>query len=590
MNTEQDPHFENNQSKSRNDSSSIEDSAVEPTSSTNHIQKTNLLNHSQMTHSPESTDNEQVAKINAYEFPSFSNLIPKNTAPNQTNENSVQSLDNHQTANLNKSNNQLEGIQIEHPESAELTVSNSDSQTVFDNSQFQNQSPLETTNISNELEGDSSEIPAVNTLDEDQSNLAENDQLNNDSILNQTIRSDSTWPRDDSAELQNKVTINPKITHFNNPELIPELPANYQQSQSDEVNQPQEFKVDFDPSLIKPQFDQGKLPLADPTTPEILEQPRRGFMIAITGLLVIVLIGGAYFYWRTVISNNGNGTPRIIAAIKTPMKEFPKTDENNSDQNEGGSFFAIINSNGSEIEENLIVPEQTRIPTLPDSITSEFRSRSVQPVEPSIEKTVTVRPDGSRINEAGEPIPNEDQIATVGTSIENIISETDPDESEIKIAIPAPNNSDIEDPKNTPSTDLNNEHIPDVEIAIPYPKLKPEIIQQSSESAIVTNQPVELIANESTPSNNEIPQVGTISKGTPVVQILAERSIEGAQQGFIKLKQKHPDIFEGLTPIIQETGDNSWFRVRIKMASSSAATEFCNKLEAQALECYIPPN
>ena len=353
-----------------------------------------------------------------------------------------------------------------------------------------------------------------------------------------------------------------------------------------------EVKSDFDPSLITPPIDQGKLPLSDPLTSEGLAQSRRGIMLAITGILIIAIVGVAYFIWNNIFSNENSATPRIIAASKSPMKEFPETDESIADQNEGSTFFAIINGNGSEPNENLILPEPTEIPKVLNSFSSEIQSEPVQSTISNQEQTVTVRPDGSTVGETLKSLPPDVQTNIQSTSPTGLTTDTETDDTEIKITIPAPEDPISFNSNELESVEQNDNSNTNGEIIIPFPKLKPEFNSPSNETEIVTNQQHDLSISESVPLNNELPQVGEISRGTPVVQILARRSIAVAQQSYIALKNDHPDIFENLTPIIQESNDKDWYRVRIPMESSSAANEFCNRLKIQNIisDCFVSQN
>ena len=140
-----------------------------------------------------------------------------------------------------------------------------------------------------------------------------NQQLKN-SVLNQTIRSDSTWPHEDSDNSQEDIHINPQHSHFVNPDLVPKTPTNQQQDYSNLEIKPQQTTPNFDPSSITQPVDQARLPLGDPLIPENVVQPRRGPIYAIIGLVVILLVGGTVFLLNYLGYFENDSSPRIIKA------------------------------------------------------------------------------------------------------------------------------------------------------------------------------------------------------------------------------------------------------------------------------------
>ena len=315
-------------------------------------------------------------------------------------------------------------------------------------------------------------------------------------------------------------------------------------------------------------------------------------MLAITGLLIIAIVGVVYFIWNNIFNNENGATPRIIAASTSPMKEFPVTDENITDQNEGSTFFAIISGNDSEPNENLIIPEPTEIPNILNSPSADFQSNSVQSTIPNQEQTVTVRPDGSIVGETTKTIPLDIQTEIQRPSPTEQTTDSETENPGITITIPAPEDPNALNSNELESVEPSEENSTYGEIIIPFPKPKPDITTPPNETEIVSNQQHDLSTSESVPRNNELPQVSEISRGTPVVQILARQSVEAAQQSYNALKNDYPVIFKDLTPIIQESSDNNWYRVRIPMESSSAANELCNRLKIQNIinDCFVFQN
>ena len=529
------------------------------------------------------TDHDEATRIKSYQFPSFSNLIPRSNESNQTERDLVPSTENNLTPNQNssfESSNSNQSEQIGNQKQPPGNYSNfdeapltNDFNTPNENSQQQSQDPFDQVN----------------------------QQLKN-SVLNQTIRSDSTWPHEDSDNSQEDIQINPQHSHFVNPDLVPKTPTNQQQDYSSLEIKPQQTTPNFDPSSITQPVDQARLPLGDPLIPENVVQPRRGPIYAIIGLVVILLVGGTVFLLNYLGYFENDSSPRIIKADQTPIKVVPESNENNRDQTEDSAIFEnITGGNITDPQVKFNSPEQTAIPELPNLIPSRNRAVPDQAFAQGQIRTVVVRADGVIIEERIESESSNVQSEIVTTTPTETPPKSESTQPEITVAIPAPSETKTENPNAIESLDENKANVEEIEspeeidvneteITIPIPKPKPQFEPPTNETSIATSQQVEIPVTEPSVPINVIPQITEIPTGTPVAQLLAERSLDSAQQGYVTLRDRYPEIFTKISPVIQKAvvNNKTWFRVQVPMDSFSIAVNFCKSLKPQNIECFVP--
>ena len=531
------------------------------------------------------TDHDEATRIKSYQFPSFSNLIPRSNESNQTEQDLVPSTEYNLTPNQNssfESNNSNQSEQIGNHEQPPGNYSNfdetpltNDFKTPNENSRQQSQDPFDQVN----------------------------QQLKN-SVLNQTIRSDSTWPHEDSDNSQEDIQINPQHSHFINPDLVPKTPTNHQQNYSSLEIKPQQATPNFDPSSITQPVDQARLPLGDPLIPENVVQPRRGPIYAIIGLVVILLVGGTVFLLNYLGYFENDSSPRIIKADQTPIKVVPESNENNRDQTEDSAIFEnITGGNITDPQVKFNSPEQTAIPELPNLIPTRNRAVPNQAFAQGQVRTVVVRADGVIIEERIESESSDVQSEIVTIVPTETPPNSEPTQPEITVAIPAPSETKTENPHTIESLDENIANVEEIEspeeidvneteikITIPIPKPKPQFEPPTNKASIATNQQVEIPVTEPSVPINVIPQITEIPTGTPVAQLLAELSLDSAQQGYVTLRDRYPEIFAKISPVIQKAvvNNRTWFRVQVPMDSFSIAVNFCKSLKTQNIECFVP--
>ena len=548
---------------------------------------------------------DQNDSVKSYDFPSFSNLIPRSNEPVQIDQDSVSPKENNQAASQNF--NQSGSVRLPHPPSVEndFEQAATDNQSTFNNIPDQSQPQLKQPNV-NELPVEGKlELPIEKNSQAEQIQSEQPDQQLKDSTLNQTIRSDATWPHDDTNDLQEEAQIVPPSI-LGNPNLIPDTPKNNLPDENLATSNLQQINANFDPSSVTAPIDQGKLPLSDPLIPENLAQPNRWRLYTLIGLIIISLVGGAYYLLNNFVFLESDGTTRIIKADQSPMKIPPESTDNNSDPIESSAIWDNI-TDGENIDPQVKFssPNQSFFPNLPNLQSTRKQSDSIQPSPTTQVRTVVVRPDGEIIEEIIEPENNVVPPETIESPA--VVSPTNPEptEPEIRVTLPTTDNLDseqsVEDTApiddNTNNTeqevrDKNEVSESENVITIPAPKLKPPFEPSAIVNATEPNLPKETIEPESVPAKNQLPQVATIPPNTPVVQLMAKLSLDSAQQGFVTLKKRHPKVFAHLNAVIQEAFVNgqTWFRVQIKMTSLSAAVNFCNTLRDQQIECFVPGN
>ncbi len=536
---------------------------------------------------------DEATRIKSYRFPSFSNLIPRSNESSQNEDNLVPSTESHLTPNQESTHTKIQNSSFETKDSSQSEQIENQEQPPGNVSNF------DETQLTNNFKNSTENLQQENQDPFDQFNQ----QLKN-SVLNQTIRSDSTWPHEDSNHSQEKIRPNPQHSHFVNPDLVPKTPANNQQDYSNLEIKPQQSTPNFDPSSITQSIDQGRLPLSDPLISENVFQPRRGPMYAIIGLIVILLVGGTVFLINFLGYFEIDSSPRIIQADKTPIKVVPESNENNRDQTEGSAIFESITSgNITDPQIKFNFQESTVFPELPNLISPQNHALSNQSFTPGQVRTVIVRSNGEIIEERIEFEINNVQSKIVTTTPTETPTNSEPIQPEITIAIPTPSETNTENPNEIVSPIKNNANIEEIEspeesnnndteieITIPIPKLKPQYVPPLNETTPATNQQVELLELEPSTPINVIPQITEIPTGTPVAQLMAELSLNSAQQGFVKLRDQYPEIFATISPVIQKAvvNNKTWFRVQVPMDSFSIAVNFCKSLKTQNIECFVP--
>ena len=372
-------------------------------------------------------------------------MIPRSNESNQTEQDLVPSTENNLTPNQNssfESDNSNQSEQIGNQKQPPGNYSNfdeapltNDFNTPNENSQQQSQDPFDQVN----------------------------QQLKN-SVLNQTIRSDSTWPHEDSDNSQENIQINPQHSHFVNPDLVPKTPTNQQQDYSSLEIKPQQTTPNFDPSSITQPVDQARLPLGDPLIPENVVQPRRGPIYAIIGLVVILLVGGTVFLLNYLGYFENDSSPRIIKADQTPIKVVPESNEKNRDQTEDSAIFEnITGGNITDPQVKFNSPEQTAIPELPNLIPSRNRAVPNQAFAQGQVRTVVVRADGVIIEERIESESSDVQSEIVTTTPTETPPKSEPTQPEITVAIPAPSETKTENPNAIESLDENKANVDEIE-------------------------------------------------------------------------------------------------------------------------------
>ena len=66
---------------------------------------------------------------------------------------------------------------------------------------------------------------------------------------------------------------------------------------------------------------------------------------------------------------------------------------------------------------------------------------------------------------------------------------------------------------------------------------------------------------------------------------MAELSLDSAQQGYVTLRDRYPEIFAKISPVIQKAvvNNKTWFRVQVPMDSFSVAVNFCKSLKTHGI-------
>ncbi|MDP3416869.1 SPOR domain-containing protein [Falsiroseomonas sp.] len=120
----------------------------------------------------------------------------------------------------------------------------------------------------------------------------------------------------------------------------------------------------------------------------------------------------------------------------------------------------------------------------------------------------------------------------------------------------------------------------------PPPVVPPRPVPRPAEAPEAAPAPV-AAAPEPAPAPTPAPR--PLATGRVMVQLAAVTSEDGARSEFDRIARRAPDLFEGLSPVVQRLdreGQGPLFRVRTTgFADQDSARQFCEALRARNFAC-----
>jgi hypothetical protein len=304
----------------------------------------------------------------------------------------------------------------------------------------------------------------------------------------------------------------------------------------------------------------------------------KGMMILL-GLIVVMAGGfGLAAYLRNEGARVPSGAPPVIAADKNPIKVVPANPGGTEVPNQGAAIYQP--SKPEDAKDAKVVSTDEK----PVDISVAPRPPGSPLIgEPKKIRTVTVRPDGTLVEEntvaAGSPVPNSAAIPRAAPSIVTIQPPTagqpgapTPPVAAQPASAPAPQatasaNTVRVMPPTRPQT------------------AEPATAQTATPPSARTSSPAPAAAVPLEPAERE-------PTGDSGVQFSAPASEGEARNAIVALKRSYASILDGRTLATQKAENNgrTIFRVRAVGLSREEAISICEKIKASGGQCFVARN
>lgn len=324
--------------------------------------------------------------------------------------------------------------------------------------------------------------------------------------------------------------------------------------------------------------------------------PRRrksGLVTALT-LVACAMLGtvGAYAY-RTMYAEPGTSRAPVIVADRTPAKVVPNADAPQSDK--------VQERAGDPINERLVSREEQPMALKPPAGTGAPRVVFPSPVQPNAGgaapqsaappsganepkrvRTVTIRPDGTALDEqpAGNPAPAARTAATEPRASANARA------AQPATTTPAPRAAQ-------PTRQASRNEPLSLDPTASAPAAEPMRAQPQP-----PQQPQRPVTAPAPRLAAVPPAGGAASSGAAgggyVVQLSSQRSEADARASFRAMQTKYPQVLNGRQPIVKRAdlgAKGVYYRAMVgPFGSSNDASQFCNSLKAAGGQCIIQRN
>jgi SPOR domain len=298
-------------------------------------------------------------------------------------------------------------------------------------------------------------------------------------------------------------------------------------------------------------------------------------------LLGLLAILGAGFGFAAYLRNEGavipTGPAPLISADKAPVKVAPVDQGGTSTNQQAAAIYQpgkmddpkeakIVNNEEKPVDVNT-VPRPPGAPLLG---------------EPKKIRTVTIRPDGSIVEEiatnAGGAAPN---IAATPRPGATVSSNSVPTATAV---LPGSNQ-----PSSPVASVTAPQAAPPPAASGPVVRILPPERPQAIASAPVIPTPSPPAAEKTAASLNEKIEAGSGDYG---VQFGAPASENEARTMIANLKKANPKIFDGLSFVVQKADNNgrTIFRVRVIGLAREGAISLCEQMKSTGTQCFVAKN
>ena len=288
---------------------------------------------------------------------------------------------------------------------------------------------------------------------------------------------------------------------------------------------------------------------------------------------------------------SADGEPKLIKAEEGPTKVKPddpggrvvaNQDKASYDQVQGESRENLDQEtliSNTEEPAKIEKPTETDVAALPDVETNlppktderlesaveqqdDNASQNLGDVRPRVVRTVTVKPDGTIIQNEPEPAPNVVQPETETLSNE-VASNSAVESGNVQPDAPASIDGAV------------SQEIIAIPQASPLPKPVQPIANETVQSVSVAEPEPE-------------PAPAPVAQSEGVVQVSSQRSEEAARASFSNLQNRFSPL-QGRTMAIQQANVNgsTFYRVRVQTSSRADANQLCTNLKASGGSCFV---
>ncbi|WP_163271988.1 SPOR domain-containing protein [Chelativorans alearense] len=332
----------------------------------------------------------------------------------------------------------------------------------------------------------------------------------------------------------------------------------------------------------------------------------------------VAILGGVTMFALT-FSGGDAEEPALVKADDTPVKVKPENPGGTTIPNQDNQVYRRVSGETQEAE-----PGQTRLvstteepvdlpaaePQTSDNGAAKLEERLENPVEeatggnetatltPRRVRSFVVQPDGTMVpNDVPEPVEtandNADSVASAAAANDpETLAATRTEATDEPSA--AREDAQAAAGDNTVETAAPN--AVSVPRSGPIPPARPSNIAPAQQQA--NAQPPSTNANaqaqqQSTPTQvAAAPPQPTQTAAEPgwSVQISSQASVEGAQQSYQELAQRHGNLLQGKGVNIVKAdieGKGTYYRVRIPSSSKDEAIRLCEQLKAAGGSCFV---
>ena len=353
-------------------------------------------------------------------------------------------------------------------------------------------------------------------------------------------------------------------------------------------------------------------------------QKKSGFRMAAAALGIAILAGSAVVGYGYFGEANNNSEPVLVRADQSNFKVKPEKPGGKEISNQDQPVYdamagektidasqkKLIATDETPVElapnvsasvNGVVNDASTRLAKIAERLTTSSnlpaKKSVVEFIQPRKVKTVTVRADGTIVTSQGEEVaslaalPNTTLSAQNETVQKAASNSIDGASTTGKIPIPSLNpihsidNSRTNSLKATKIVSQNNDAqkaasaLANKKIAqispIPLPVTTTKVV----------TEPVAFAAEEA-----PVLTTAPLPKGSYVVQISSQRSLEAAEASYQNLKRRFSSLLSNQPTEIREgkvEGKGTFYRVRIPLGELAQASQFCQKYKSAGGSCFV---